>query len=203
MTWTGVTMFTHQDAPVPVPESGQPDAGAGGVHGGSSSASSGGKGAGTFDPKLIDMDRPWDGDTPPVPLPGAGFDPKFERRPDGVWCRKRGKGMYPVDRNGEEWKTPRIHKPDGTINYDRRPPEISASFWWGSFSNVARKRYWTTLWNEKPHLKPRRLTQPDLPKPPAPIPGTPATACTAPGIYALFDGEQSEVKAWAANQSED
>jgi hypothetical protein len=52
-------------------------------------------------------------------------------------------------------------------------------------------------------LKPQRLTWPDIPKPPDTIPGTPATACTAPGIHAFFDDKQSEVKAWDAHQSED
>ena len=130
MAWTGMTIFTERDAPAPFPEPGQPGEGRGGDHGDPSSVSTSGKAAGTFDPKLIDMEKPWDGDTPPVPLPVAGFDLKFERRPDGVWCRKRGKGMYPVDRNGEQWTKPRLYKPDGSLNYDRKPPEINASFWW-------------------------------------------------------------------------
>ena len=205
MTWTGLTIFTQQDAPAPVLEPGQPGAGLGGVRDGSSSASSGGRAAGTFDPKLIDTDKPWDGDTPPVPLPGAGFDLKFERRPDGVWCRRRGNGMYPVDRNGEQWNKSRVYKPDGSINYDRKPPEINASFWWGKFSNVARKKYWTALWEEQPHLKPPRQPkaagesgQPDEPKARAA-----PTVCTAPGIYAFFDDKDEGATAWRTRNADD
>ena len=124
--------FTQQDAPVPIPELGQPSEG-----------SKGGEVAGSFDPKLINMDKPWDGDTPRVTLPGADSDVKFERRPDGVWCRKRGKGVYPVDRNGEQWSKPHPYKQDGSLNYDRKPPEINSSIWWGKYNQHDRKKCWT------------------------------------------------------------
>ena len=85
MTWTGMTIFTQRDALAPFPESGQPGEGSG----------SGGTVAGTFDPKLIDMDKPWDGDTPLVPTPGADIGVKFERRPDGVLVQKAGQRHVP------------------------------------------------------------------------------------------------------------
>lgn len=68
--------------------------------------------------------------------------------------------MCPVDRNGEQWSKPRPYKKDGSLNYDRKPPDINASFRLGKFSQNAQKKYWTTSWEEQPHLKP------PLPKPP-------------------------------------
>ena len=148
--------------------------------------------AATFDPKLIDRSKPWDGDSPPVPLYGVGSDVKFERRVDGVWCRQRGRGMYPVDRNGEQWVKPKLYKPDGSLNYDLKPPEIHSKIWYDKFNASARKKFWVERWKEHPHLKP------PFPRPPDAAPCVSATECAAPGIFGFFEDKLADVTKWTS-----
>ena len=48
--------------------------------------------------------------------------------------------MYLVDRNGEQWVKPKLYKPDGSINYDFRPPEIHSRIWYDKYNATARKK---------------------------------------------------------------
>ena len=192
--WTGVSIFTLADAPEPPEHAAD--------HRSSSSSSASGSADHSayqaFDPKTIDRSKPWDGPSPPVPLLGAGGDVTYQRRPDGVWCKKDRCGRQrPVDRNGENWSPPRTHKPDGSWNFDFRPPEVPIHTWWNAYNQAGRKKYWQDKW---------AADGVGPPPPPVDPPGAPARmspACSSPGIYGLFDESPSDMLPWSHEQKTD
>ncbi len=66
----------------------------------------------------------------------------------------KGKGLRPVDRNGEMWTKPKPYKPDGSLNHDYRPPDVLAEVWWNLYSTKSRKEFWEKRWGEHMSTKP-------------------------------------------------
>ena len=59
-----------------------------------------------FDRRNIE-NKPWDGESPPIPLDGA-IDTDFFRGEDGIWRVRNAKGSWKVDRNGVRWTKARL-----------------------------------------------------------------------------------------------
>ena len=76
-----------------------------------------------FDRRNIE-NKPWDGESPPIPLDGA-IDTDFFRGEDGIWRVRNVKGSWKVDRNGVRWTKARL-RPQ---RHSSRPVDVSVRNW--------------------------------------------------------------------------
>ena len=91
-----------------------------------------------FDRRTIE-NKPWDGDTPPIPLDGA-LDTDFFRGEDGIWrvrsTHADGRG-WKVDRNGVRWNKARL-RPQRESS---RPVDVSVRNWHTRLSQAQKRSF--------------------------------------------------------------
>ena len=88
-----------------------------------------------FDRRDIE-NKPWDGESPPVPLDGTPAS-DFFRGEDGIWRIRSAGRAWKVDRNGERWTIARLRENKDT----KRPADVSVKNWHTKLSKTQKKSF--------------------------------------------------------------